>query len=123
MIQGEDIKIRLTMTDGTNPIVPSTLFAYAVVVYFLATGKKTQIAKYESGTTGAYGIDVFNDVLGKIDIILNRELTPKIPVGIVYGEVWIKETASAEYLLSKSKKGVSSVLLFEMDASANANVT
>lgn len=123
IVQGQDVKVRMTMTDGTNPIKPSDLDAYAVSVYYLASGVKKQLAKFESTVSGAYGIDVFDDDDGKIDFIVNREITPKIPAGEVYGELWIKETATSEYILSKSKSGVSGVLLFEMTAAANPNLT
>lgn len=121
-VQGEDIKVRFTLTDGTTAIAPSTLDAYSINVYYVdAAGIKTNIATYKSTTTGLYDIVVFNDAAGKIDIIINREQTKLIGKGKVYGEVFIKETATSEYILSKSVNGATAIYLFDMETSSNSS--
>ena len=122
MIQGEDIQVRLTLTDGTNPIVPSTLNAYSVVIYYLASGKKTVLATFLSTNTGLFDIVVFNDVQGKIDIFLNRNITAKFPLGNIYAEVFIQETASAEFISALANNGVNEILIDEVKTSANPSV-
>jgi hypothetical protein len=122
MIQGEDIQVRLTMTDGTNPIPPSSLNAYSVVVYYKETNKKTVLATYKSTNTGLFDIVVFNDVAGKIDIFLNRNITAKFPVGRIYAEVFIQETASSEFISSLANNGVNEIFIAEVYSSANGSV-
>lgn len=122
MIQGEDIQVRFTLTNGTTPILPSTLNAYAINVYYIDEfGVKQNLATYKNGSTGLYDIVVFNNTLGQVDIIINRELTKQITKGKVYGEVFIQSTASAEFILSLSRNGVSSIYLFDFETSANSS--
>lgn len=120
-IQGEDIQVRFNLTtDGTTPILPSTLNAYAINVYYLNEfGDKSLLATYKSTNTGLYDIVVFNNTLGQVDIIINRELTKTISKGKVYGEVFAQSTASSEFILSLSRSGASSIYLFDIDTSAN----
>jgi hypothetical protein len=120
MIQGTDAKVRFTLTDGTSPIQPSALYNYAIDVYHLASGKKTQLATFLKSNTGLFSIVVFNDSLGKIDIILNRNLTAKFPIGDIYGEVSIMETATSDFILSKSKNGATAIFIDTVEASANS---
>ena len=121
-IQGEDIQVRLTITDGTNPIAPSTLDAYSVSVYYIdAIGDKQNLATYKSSNTGLYDIVVFSDVDGQIDIIVNRELTKTITSGKLYAEVFIKETATSEFIASKSVNGVNAIFLCNFYTSANSS--
>lgn len=121
-LQGEDIQVRLTLTDGTNAIPPSTLDAYSVNVYYLdAFGVKQNLATYKSTNTGLYDIVVFSDALGKIDIIINRELTKTITGSKLYAEVFIKETASSEFILSKSVNGTSAIFLCDFVLSSNSS--
>lgn len=121
-IQGEDIQVRLTLTDGTSAIAPSTLDAYSVNVYYLDSfGVKQNLATYKSTNTGLYDIVVFSDALGKIDIIINRELTKTITGSKLYAEVFIKETASSEFILSKSVNGTSSIFICDFYTSANSS--
>lgn len=120
MIQGTDIKVRFTITDGTNAIPPSTLDAYAInIYYFNEFGDKVNVATYKSTNTTFYDIVVYNDATGKVDIVINRELTKTIKKGIVYGEVFIKETSTSEFIAAKSVNGVSSINLFTMETSSN----
>ena len=121
MIQSEDIKIRLTLTDGTSAILPSSLDSYSVVVYYIASGKKTVIATFSSEESGLYGITVYDNAAGKIDVVLNRDVTAKIPPSKVYAEVFIKETASAEYISNLAKNGASDIHLFDIEAAAKTN--
>lgn len=121
-LQGEDIQVRLTLTDGTSAIPPSTLDAYSVNVYYLdAFGVKQNLATYKSTNTGLYDIVVFSDALGKIDIIINRELTKTITGSKLYAEVFIKETASSEFILSKSVNGTSAIFLCDFVLSSNSS--
>ena len=110
------------MTDGTNPIPPSSLNAYSVVVYYKETNKKTVLATYKSTNTGLFDIVVFNDVAGKIDIFLNRNITAKFPVGRIYAEVFIQETASSEFISSLANNGVNEIFIAEVYSSANGSV-
>jgi hypothetical protein len=121
-LQGEDIQVRLTLTDGTNLIQPSTLDAYSVNVYYLDHfGAKQNLATYKSTNTGLYDIVVFSDSLGKIDIIINRELTKTITGSKLYAEVFIKETASSEFILSKSVNGTSEIFICNFVLSSNSS--
>lgn len=121
-IQGEDIQVRFTLTDGTNPIPPSTLNAYSINVYYVdALGVKIPISTYKSTNTTLYNIVVFSDAAGQVDIIINRELTKTIGSGKVYAEVYTKATASAQYILSKSVNGTGSIYLFDMETSSNSS--
>ncbi|CAB4152582.1 hypothetical protein UFOVP606_17 [uncultured Caudovirales phage] len=122
MIQGEDIQIRLTITDGTTPIQPSTLNAYSVVVYYLASGRKTVLATFLNTNVGLFDIVVYDDALGKIDIILNRNITARFPEGEIYAEVFIQETASSEFINALANSGVSQILLFSISRAANPTV-
>lgn len=119
MIQGEDIQVRLTLTDGTNPIPPSTLNAYSVVIYYLASAKKTPLATFLSSNVGLFDIVVFDDALGKIDIFLNRNITARFPFGNIYAEVFIQESASSEFILALANNGVNEILIDEVKTSAN----
>lgn len=121
-IQGEDIQVRFTLTDGVSAIPPSTLNAYSINVYYTdPLGVKQNISTYKSSNTGLYDIIVFNDATGKVDIIINRELTKTISKAKVYAEVYIQETASAEFILSKSVNGVGAIYLFDMETSSNSS--
>lgn len=122
MIQGEDIQVRFTLTSGGVAIQPSTLDAYSVNVYYLdAFGVKVNLATYKSTNTGLYDIVVFNNTLGKIDIIINRELTRTITGNKIYAEVFIRATASSEFILSKSVNGQSSIFICDFFTSANSS--
>lgn len=121
MIQGEDIKVRFTLTNGTVPIVPSTLNAYSISIYYVDEfGVKNLLATYKGGT-GLYDIVVFNNTLGQLDIIINRELTRGLGKCKVYGEVFIQETATSEFISSLSHNGVNEIFLFDFETSANPN--
>lgn len=121
-IQGEDIKVRLTLTDGTSPILPSTLNAYSVSVYYIdAFGDKQNLATYKSSNTGLYDIVVFSDADGEIDIIINRELTKTITSGKLYAEVFTKATATSEYIASFSVNGVNAIFICDFYTSANSS--
>lgn len=122
MIQGEDIQIRLTITDGTSPIQPSTLNAYSVVVYYLASGTKTILATYKNTNVGLFDIVVYDDALGKIDIILNRNITARFPEGEIYAEVFIQESASSEFINALANSGVNQILLLSISRAANPTV-
>jgi hypothetical protein len=121
-IQGEDIQVRLTLTDGTSPIAPSTLDAYSVSVYYLNEfNDKINLATYKSSNTGLYDIVVFSDVNGEIDIIINRELTKTITSGKLYAEVFTRTTATSEFISSKSINGVNAVFICDFYTSSNSS--
>jgi hypothetical protein len=121
-IQGEDIQVRFTLTNGTAPIAPSTLNAYSINIYYIDSfGVKTNIATYKSVNTGLYDIIVFDDTNGKVDIIINREQTKVMTSGKIYGEVFIKVTSTSEFILSKTVNGVSSIFICDFYTSSNSS--
>ena len=121
-IQGEDIQVRFTITNGTTAIAPSTLDSYAINVYYIDSfGNKVNLATYKSSNTGLYDIVVFSDVLGKVDIIINRELTKTITSGKLYGEVFTKATSTSEFIASKTVNGTTEIFICDFLTSSNSS--
>ncbi len=123
MIQNSDIKVRLTLQDSeANPYVINDLNDYEVYVYNKPTGEnKKLLATYRKDDTGAYAIDVYDSANGKIDIVINRQLTRFIPDGKLYAEVRVQLNAGSEFINSLQNAGANGVLIDTMVSSANPN--
>lgn len=121
MVQNSDIKVRLTITDGTNPYVISALDDYEVYTYVLNGKDKTLIATYKKGNTGKYGISIYDDATGKIDIIIHRQDTKNSPSGKLYAEVRIRVTANSAYVSSVQNLGATGIEIGTIELTANKN--
>ena len=123
MIQNSDIKVRLTLQDATaTPYVINDLNDYEVYIYNKPTGEnKKLLATYRKDDTGAYAIDVYSSATGKIDIVINRQLTRGLPDGKLYAEVRVQLNAGAEFIGSLQNTGANGILIDTMVASANPN--
>lgn len=121
MVQNSDIKVRLTLTDGTNPYVISALNDYEVYTYVLNGKDKTLIATYKKSNTGKYGIDVYDPLTGKIDIIVHRQDTKNAPSGKIYAEVRIRITADSAYVSSVQNLGATGIEIGTIETTANKN--
>jgi hypothetical protein len=106
MIQNSDIKVRLTLNDSAgSPYVIAALNAYEVYIYRENKGEKELLKTYKNTNTGPYAITVYNSAAGKIDIVLNRELTKSAPAGKLYAEVRIRLVAGSEFISSRQNLG------------------
>lgn len=121
MIQNSDIKVRLTLTDGTNPYTISALNAYEVYAYHVYNGVKTLFATYKNTNTGIYGIVVNDSANGKIDIVLNREKTRTLAEGKIYLEVRVQLSVGSEFIASKQNVGATGIEIDTNYISANPN--
>lgn len=120
MVQNNDIKVRATLTDGTNPYVISALNNYELYVYSVSGNNKKLLASYKKSNTGIYSILVFNDALGKIDIVINRQLTRYLPNGTsLYLESRVRVTAGSEFISSIQNIGSNGILITTLNSSAN----
>ena len=119
MVQNNDIKVRLTLTDGTNAYTISALSDYEVYLYSLLGKDKTLLGTYKKSNTGVYGIDVYDDAAGQIDIVVNREMTRNAPTGKLYAEVRIRISAGSEFISSLQNLGSTGVEIDTILASAN----
>ena len=122
MVQNNDIKVRATLTDGTNPYTISALNNYELYVYSVFINDKKLIATYKMGNTGVYGITIFDDVNGKVDFVINREMTRKLPDGTkLYLETRVQITAGSEFISSLQNLGANGVLIDTIISSANSS--
>lgn len=121
MVQNNDIKVRLTLTDGTNAYAISALNDYEVYLYNLTGKDKTLLATYKKSNTGVYGIAVYDDAAGQIDIVINREVTKNAPSGKLYAEVRIRISAGSEFISSYQNLGSTGVEIDTLLATANKN--
>lgn len=119
MVQNNDIKVRLTLTDGTNPYTINSLDDYEVYVYNLSGKDKILLATYKKGNTGMYGITVYDSVTGKIDIVIHRQDTKNASTGKIYAEVRVRLTAGAEFIASKQNVGSTGIEITDLLLSAN----
>lgn len=121
IVQNSDIKVRLTVTDGTTAYVINDLDSYAVYLYTLNGKEKTLIATYESGNTGKYGITVFDSGTGKIDIFIHRQDTKNAQIGKLYAEVRIRVTAISSFVSSLQNLGETGIEIGDIVKSSNNN--
>lgn len=121
MVQNSDIKVRLTITDGTNPYVISALNDYEVYTYVLNGKEKTLIATYKKSNTGKYGISVYDSITGKIDIVIHRQDTKNSPAGKLYAEVRIRLTTDSAYVSSVQNLGATGIEIGTVETTANKN--
>jgi hypothetical protein len=106
MIQNSDIKVRLTLKDGSGAAyVINSLNAYEVYVYYLDGNEKKLLNTYKNTSTGPYAITVNDSANGKIDIVLNRQMTKKAPEGKLYAEVRVRLSVGSEFISSKQNLG------------------
>lgn len=119
MVQNNDIKVRLTLTDGTNPYTINSLDDYEVYIYNLSGKDKNPIATYKKGNTGKYGITVNDSANGKIDIVIHRQDTKNATAGKLYAEVRVRLTAGSEFIASKQNVGSTGVEITDLLTSAN----
>ena len=120
MVQNNDIKVRATLTDGTNPYTITALSDYELYVYYYLAGIKKLVSTYKKGNTGVYGITVFDDVNGKVDFIVNRQQTRKLPDGTkLYLETRVRITGGSEFISSLQNLGANEVLITTLSSSAN----
>lgn len=123
MIQNNDIKVRLTLQDSTpTPYVISNLNDYEVYIYNKPTGEnKKLLATYRKNDTGAFAIITYDDINGKIDIVINRQLTRGIIDGKLYAEVRVQLNAGSEFISSLQNIGANGILIDTLYTSANPN--
>jgi hypothetical protein len=121
IVQNSDITVRLTLTDGTNAYAISALNDYEVYTYVLSGKEKTLIATYKKSNAGKYGISVYDDAAGQIDIVLHRQDTKNAPSGKMYAEVRIRITATSDFVSSVQNLGATGVELGDIQTTANKN--
>lgn len=120
IVQGNDIKIRLTLSDGIIPYIINDLNSYAIYLYVLNGKEKTLIATYENGNVGKYGIIVYDSGTGKIDIIIHRQDTKNVE-GKLYAEVKIRVTATSDFVSSIQNLGETGIEIGDVVKSTNIN--
>ncbi len=119
IVQNSDLKVRFTLTDGTNPYVISALNDYEIYTYVLSGKEKTLIATYKKSNTGKYGIAVYDPVTGKVDIVVHRQDTKNAPSGKLYAEVRIRVTTDSAYVSSVQNLGETGIELGTVELTAN----
>lgn len=120
-VQNNDIAVRFTITDGTDPYVINNLNDYSIYLYYLLGKDKVLIATYNKNEAGKYGIDVYDSANGKVDIVIHRQDTKKVPAGKIYAEIRIRTTADSDYVSSVQNTGVTGVEIGDLDTTANKN--
>lgn len=120
MVQNSDIKVRFTLTDGTNAYNISALNDYEVYIYTLtALKEKTLIATYKKSNAGKYGITVDDAPNGKIIVTVHRQDTINAAPGKLYAEIRLRLTATSEFVSSVQNVGATGIEVTTLDKTAN----
>ncbi len=121
IVQNTDTVIRITLKDSTGTAIDiSTLSAYEVYLYQIVNNVKVKVAYFKSSNTGIYDVIVNDAPNGKIDVILNREVSINTPPGTVYAETRIRQTATSTFISSVENLGVNGIEVGEIVSTANA---
>jgi hypothetical protein len=122
VIQNTDTTVRFTLKDSAGvAIAISSLSAYEIYVYRIFNNQKIIVASYKDSNTGIYDIVVNDGPNGKIDIILNREITSKTEPSKLYAEVRIRKTATSAFISSLQNLGEEGMLIGELKSTINSN--
>ncbi len=121
IVQNTDTVIRITLKDSTGTAIDiSTLSADEVYLYQIVNNVKVKVAYFKSSNTGIYDVIVNDAPNGKIDVILNREVSINTPPGTVYAETRIRQTATSTFISSVENLGVNGIEVGEIVSTANA---
>lgn len=121
MVQNDDIKVRLTLTDGINPYTISALNALEVYVYVIDGANKKLVSTHKLNAGGLYNIAIDDDPSGKVTFVIQRQDTVEIKIGKLYAEVRLRLSASSEYISSVRNIGSTGIYITTIDQTANPN--
>jgi hypothetical protein len=124
MIQNDDIKVRVTISDSAGvPLTISALNAVEIYLYTINqnTGAKEIKATYRNTGTGLYEITTFDDANGIVEFVINRQLTRTLPDGKLYLETKVRLSAGSEFISSVQNIGAKGVEIDTIEMTANKN--
>lgn len=122
---GNDVPMRtFQITDGETPannIPISDINDIKINVYRRTEhGAKVNVAVFRLTPVGDNGeIIVVDDANGKVGFIVNREITLKCPIGILYAEIEVQLNEGSEYISSLVKLGGDGYEVCEIIESSN----
>lgn len=122
LIQNDDLKVRLIITNGTDPFVINSLNDYQVYLYFHTGAQvKRLLTVYKNDGTGEHAITVEDSAAGKVTIVVPRSLTKTLPAGLLYAEVKLQLNSTSDYINGKANVGGNGYLIAEILTSSSPN--
>lgn len=125
IMKGNDVPMRtFQITDGETPasnIPISDINDIKINVYRRTEhGAKVNVAVFRMTPVGDNReIITVDDANGKVGFIVNREITVKCPIGILYAEIEVQLNEGSEYISSLVKLGGDGYEVCEIIESSN----